>query len=204
MKRRPAADQVATDGHTGDAVASAWFDRVRDGDIAAFEHLFRAHAAELVAFAASYVNGDDEGEEVVHVVFCWVWEHRGSLPRPRSVRSYLFAAVRNRALNFVRDRRTEAAFRARAASAVHDVDFPPASPSPESELAARDIGHALAAALRQMPPRCREVYTLARDHGFTYAEIAESLRIAPKTVEIHMSRALGILRRRLAPWMGEG
>jgi RNA polymerase sigma-70 factor (ECF subfamily) len=179
----------------------AWFDHAHRGDMSAFEQLFRSFAADLVAFAGCYVDADDEAEDVVHVVFCWLWEHRFTLTRPQSVRSYLFAAVRNRALNAVRDRRSEAAFLERAQRAHRESDSAAASPSPESELAARDIEHALADALRRMPPRCREVYTLARDHGFSYAEIAEALGIAPKTVEIHMSRALGILRQRLAPWL---
>ena len=200
MTRLSTVDQAAQDEpavHDEDV----WLDRVAHGDIAAFERLFRRFAAELAAFAGSYVDGDDEAEEVVHVVFCWLWEHRLTLPRPRSVRSYLFAAVRNRALNVVRDRRTESAFRERAGRAAAGAEFSPSSPSPESELAARDIAHALAEALLRMPPRCREVYSLARDHGLTYAEIAEALGIAPKTVEIHMSRALAMLRVRLAPWM---
>ncbi len=82
--------------------------------------------------------------------------------------------------------------------------FAPVAPSPDSELASRDIEHALAKALREMPARCREVYTLVREQGFTYAEVAEALGIAPKTVEIHMSRSLAILRVRLAPWMANG
>jgi RNA polymerase sigma-70 factor (ECF subfamily) len=203
MQRSPASDQPAHAEQSAGDDERAWLDLVRRGDIGAFERLFRAFATDLVAFASSYVDGDDEAEEVVHVVFCWLWEHRFALPSPRSARSYLFAAVRNRALNVVRDRRTEAAFRDRAERAVHSTDFPAASPSPESELAARDIGHALAEALRQMPPRCREVYSLAREHGLSYGEIAESIGIAPKTVEIHMSRALAFLRLRLAPWLTE-
>ena len=190
-------DEATRDEH-------ALLDRVARGDVAAFEHIFRLYAADLAAFAATYVDGDDEAEDVVHIVFCWLWEHRLTLPRPQSVRSYLFAAVRNRALNAVRDRRTEAAFRERAIRSATDGDFPPSAPSPESELAARDIAHALAETVQGMPPRCREVYSLARDHGFTYAEIAESLGIAPKTVEIHMSRALAMLRRQLSPWLTEG
>lgn len=203
MKRPATADHAAQ----GDAAAHdelLWLDRVARGDIVAFEQLFRIFAADLAAFASSYMDGADEAEEVVHVVFCWLWEHRGALPRPRSVRSYLFAAVRNRALNALRDRRTEAAFRERAAHAAGGGGLAVSPPTPESELAARDIEHALAEALRQMPPRCREVYGLARDHGFTYAEIADALGIAPKTVEIHMSRALAMLRVRLAPWLTEG
>ena len=45
---------------------------------------------------------------------------------------------------------------------------------------------------------------MVRDHGLTYAEVADALGIAPKTVEIHMSRSLAILRQRLAPWMTAG
>jgi RNA polymerase sigma-70 factor, ECF subfamily len=202
VKRPATADQtVQHDAAARDELL--WLDRVARGDIGAFEQLFRMFAADLAAFASSYVDGEDEAEEVVHVVFCWLWEHRSTLPRPRSVRSYLFAAVRNRALNAVRDRRTEAAFRERAALMVGNGSLAASSPSPEGELAARDIEHALAEALRRMPPRCREVYGLARDQGFTYAEIAEALGIAPKTVEIHISRALAILRVKLAPWLTE-
>ena len=206
MKRPSTVDQAverATTAHDGQIL----LDRVGRGDLTAFEQLFRLFAADLVAFAGSYVDSEDDAEEVVHIVFCWLWEHRFTLPRPNSVRSYLFAAVRNRALNVVRDRRTEAAFReraARVARAEADGGFAAASPSPESELAARDIAHALAEALRQMPPRCREVYGLTREHGLTYAEVAEALGIAPKTVEIHMSRALAILRGKLAPWLADG
>ena len=54
-----------------------------------------------------------------------------------------------------------------------------------------------------MPLRCREVFTLARTHSLTYAEVAVVLGLSPKTVEIHMSRALAFLRERLAPWLAE-
>jgi RNA polymerase sigma-70 factor (ECF subfamily) len=203
MKRSSVVDQSAPQ-QSREQSDFAWFGGVRHGDIAAFERLFRAYAEELVSFAAYRVNGDDDAEDVVHSVFCWLWEHRFTLPQPRSVRAYLFAAVRNRSLNLVRDQRTEAAFRERAARAENIRARPAVAPSPESEFAARDIEHALIAALRELPPRCREVYGLARDHGLSYAEIAEALEISPKTVEIHMSRALALLRVKLAMWITGG
>lgn len=201
MLRPSATGRTIPGDSLRDAAEAAWLALSRRGDIAAFEQLFRTFAAELTDFVSTYLDTDDDAEEVVHIVFCWLWDHRFALPRPQSVRSYLYAAVRNRALNIVRDRRTEAAFRDRAARATRGNDVVAASPSPESELAVHDIEHALAAALRGMPPRCREVYVLVREHGLTYAEIAVALDIAPKTVEIHMSRALSILRERLAPWL---
>jgi RNA polymerase sigma-70 factor (ECF subfamily) len=201
MKKPPAADQANRVEECPDDADRAWLVLADRGDIGAFEQLFRLFAADLMEFASGYAESDDDAEELVHLVFCWLWEHRFALPRPRNVRSYLFAAVRNRALNAARDRRSEAAFRDSAERVARGTELVNSSPSPENELAARDIEHALTEALRQMPPRCREVYALARDHGFTYGEIAEALGIAPKTVEIHMSRTLGILRQRLAPWL---
>ena len=59
----------------------------------------------------------------------------------------------------------------------------------------------LSVALRELPPRGREVFELSRVHGLKYAEIAEALAISQKTVEAQMGKALRILRERLATWL---
>ena len=56
-------------------------------------------------------------------------------------------------------------------------------------------------ALRELPPRCREVFELSRVHGLKYAEIAEALEISQKTVEAQMGKALKLMRVRLAQWL---
>jgi len=53
----------------------------------------------------------------------------------------------------------------------------------------------------ELPPRCREVFTLTRDRHLSYAEAAEVLGISRKTVEIHVGRALALLRQHLADWL---
>ena len=49
-----------------------------------------------------------------------------------------------------------------------------------------------------MPEKCREVFELNRFEGLKYAEIAERLQISVKTVENQVSKALKILREKLA------
>ena len=52
--------------------------------------------------------------------------------------------------------------------------------------------------IRQLPPKCSEVFTLSKVNGLTYSQIAEKMNISVKTVENHMSKALKIMRELLS------
>ena len=53
------------------------------------------------------------------------------------------------------------------------------------------------AAIKSLPERCRLAFTLSRNFGMTYKEIAEQLDISVKTVENQMIIALKRIREYL-------
>ena len=173
--------------------------RLQTGDPSAFETLFRAYADSLCDFARALVADDDAARDVVHALFCWIWEHRHALETPRVVRAYLFAAVRNRARNHIRDTRVASAFRERVARS--DEALVRTEPLPDARAMATDLEDALARELAELPPRCREVFALLRYEGMSQAEAAATLGISRKTVEIHLGRAMKLLRAGLAAWL---
>lgn len=170
---------------------------LRSGDMGAFERVYRSYVAALCELAYSYLRSRDAAEDVVQDLFTWLWASRHEFRPEHGLRAYLFGAVRNRSLNALRDEAT--ASRA-SATLSHDVDAPAAVA--DAELIASDLEAAIHATVEGMPPRCREVFTLLRTQALTYAEVAVILGISPKTVEVHMGRALAILRARLGPWLG--
>jgi RNA polymerase sigma-70 factor (ECF subfamily) len=182
----------------GDRAERELLARLRTGDARAFEELFRAYAAPLCDFAFSYVREREGAEEIVQDLFCRLWEQRHTLEMPFGARAYLWSSVRNRALNALRDERLEFSVHERLVRESADAR---AGDSPLEESAARDLADAVAQVIREMPVRCREVYTMVRVQHLAHAEVSRILGISPKTVEIHMTRALAILRARLAPWM---
>lgn len=165
---------------------------LQSGDPKVFEELFRAYASSLTGFALSYLHAPDAAEDVVQGVFVSLWMNRHSLRPAHGLRAYLFAAVRNRALNLLRDevsqRRTAESFVAMAGTNA---------PTADAHAVAADLHRQVRTIVAGMPPRCRDVFLLVRTQLLSYAEVAAVLGIAPKTVEIHMSRALAILRARL-------
>lgn len=67
---------------------------------------------------------------------------------------------------------------------------------PERQLIARQELKRLAAAVDELPPRCREVFLLSRFDGLANGEIAVRLSISRNMVEKHIIKALLHCRRR--------
>jgi RNA polymerase sigma-70 factor (ECF subfamily) len=168
-------------------------ERISRGDESAFEALFREHYTVLVRFAEGLVRSREGAEDAVQDVLLNVWRNRETFRVEDSVRAYLFRAVRNRALNQLRNERVRRDAGPRLAGESGSA------PRGDVELAERDIDRAVREAVNALPPRCREVFELSRGQGLRYAEIATVLGISVKTVETQMGRALKSLRERLAP-----
>jgi RNA polymerase sigma-70 factor (ECF subfamily) len=52
-----------------------------------------------------------------------------------------------------------------------------------------------------LPPQCQKVFRMSREEGLKYHEIADELGISKKTVEVHMGKALRILREGLKDYL---
>lgn len=157
------------------------------------EKHFRAHYAELVAFATRYVSSSAAAEDVVQDVFLAFWRNQASV-ETSNVRAYLYRSVYHRSLNALRRARIERDLTpARSESVAGAAD---------SELMARETNVAIRSAVESLPERCRMVFQLSREQGLTYPEIAQTLGISVKTVETQMGRALRSLREQLAPFRG--
>jgi RNA polymerase sigma-70 factor (ECF subfamily) len=176
-------------------VQRALFARLAAGDDSAFDTIFRTWYAPLVRVATWLLHDGSLAEEVAQDVLLEVWRRRETLAFEQEPRRYLMRATRNRALNHVRHQ----AVAARAA-ARDDRDEGVAAAAP-ALVDARELEAAIVQAVATLPPRCRAVFELSRRHNLSYAQIAEALDIAPKTVENQMGKALRLLRVSLAPWL---
>ncbi len=168
--------------------------RVRQGDVAAFEQLFRLYYAPLVHFAVRMVPALSEAEEIVQRVFVSLWRRRAVWSPHVSVAAYLYGAVRNEALKYCQ--------RQRPTVSLEDIENTVSgSVCPDQQLLAGELADLVEQWLSELPTQRRLIFSLSRDHGLSYAEIAQVLGISIKTVETQMGRALRQLRERLQAWL---
>src|SRR5213080_2525233 len=170
----------------------AWADRIRAGDMDAFEALYRTYWQRLYAFAFRYVRSKEDAEEVAQEVFFRIWRGREHWVPAGAVRNYLYLAVRNAA----RDRLERAAVARRWRGRVGQVAPAPAM---QPDLEAAELVAAVERALAELPPKRSEVCKLRLIDGLSYAQIADRLGISEKTVETQLARGLNSLRGRIPP-----
>lgn len=179
----PSWDDVRTD-----ADERAWVERIRAGDLDAFEALYRAYWERLYAFAFRYLRTKEDAEEITQEVFFRIWRGRAHWVPAGAVRNYLYLAVRNAA----RDRLERAAvarrWRVGQRETLSEV---------QSSLEEADLLAAVERALAELPSKRAVVCKLRLIDQLSYAQIAERLGISEKTVETQLARGLRFLRDRI-------
>jgi len=146
-----------------------------------FQLLFRNYYRPLCLYALHYINNVDDVEDVVQDCFVRLLE---ASVEPRNVRAWLYAAVRNRCIDLLRQ-------------SSHSVEpltvgLEAATDEEQQERSLREAR--LWEAIDALPARCREVFLLSKRDGLTYAQIAQRLGLSEKTIEHQVSKALKRLR----------
>ena len=178
--------------------------RVRVGDESACEALYLEYHERLWKFAYGYVRSRDVAEEIVQEVFLSLWRDRREWDVRSNARAWLYAAVRNHALNHIRHERVVARLttpRARADVAVGlrvepadaEGGWPLAmgAPPADAQLAVeeRELDDVVARAVAALPERRRVAMTLRWKHDLSAAEIARVLSTTPESVRVLLTRA---------------
>jgi RNA polymerase sigma-70 factor (ECF subfamily) len=83
---------------------------------------------------------------------------------------------------------------------MEDPDY---SPSPVDDAIAGEFAGRFREALRELPPRRREVFELVRFRGLSYSEVAVAMDLSPQTVANQMTLAHRDLRHLLGNYLSE-
>lgn len=174
--------------------------RLAAGDESACEALYLAYRGPLWRFAYSYVRSREIAEELVQEVFLALWRARSDAVIRTSARAWLYAAIRNNALNHLRHERVVTRLNARTAP----VDSAPAVAAAHADDAigmgaqaadaqltveAHELDDAISRAVAALPERRRLAMTLRWKHDLTASEIARVLNTSPESVRVLLTRA---------------
>jgi RNA polymerase sigma-70 factor, ECF subfamily len=163
--------------------------RYRDGDVAAFETLYRRHNDALYRYLLRLSRRPDAAEDIFQEVWSKIIRARSTYRPTAQFKTFLYRVARNCFIDHIRrNQRHE-----------QTVDLAPEhQPDPgelPDQLTERSLARRrLAAALLQLPDEQRDVFLLREEGGFSLEQIASITDSNRETVKSRLRYAVNKLR----------
>jgi RNA polymerase sigma-70 factor, ECF subfamily len=177
---------VRTEGpKPGRADDMALVDRCRNGDLGAFEELYRQHAGRLYSVACRMVGNPSDAEDLLQEIFLSAHRKLDSFRGDSALGTWLYRLATNLCLDHLRSRA------ARTSQLTGALDDEPGLADAgsrtlaDSTLTRMDLERALA----QLPDGCRAAFVLHDIEGLEHREVADALGIAEGTSKSQVHKA---------------
>ncbi len=151
-----------------------------------FELMFKLFYRELVYFSGLLQNSGDDAEDVVHDVFIQFWESRYTFNDIKSLRSFLYTVVKNKTINKINRRN-------RLCKDTSLLEKEPDQEKIISSIIDTEVLSIINYSIDQLPKECGKIMRLILK-GYSCAEIAVKLNLAPSTVRAQKRIGISMLR----------
>lgn len=164
------------------------------GDTAAFEEMYRAHAARLYSLAFRMTGSAEAAEDLLQDIFLLAHRRLAGFRGDSALGTWLYRLATNQCLDYLRSRTARMAKTTDSLDEADAAEPPAPAPAVPAAVSRLDLDRAIAT----LPPGCREVFVLHDVEGFEHAEIAALLGISAGTSKSQVHKARLRLRARLS------
>ncbi len=176
-----------------DSMADARF--MSSGDPTLFDDVFKAHFKSLYIYAHGIVKDDIMAEEVVQHVFYKLWEKKEQLEVQVSIKSYLYRAVHNECINYLRRTKVREDYKNLVIKSSSE------QATVTDTVTLKELQQKIDTALNELPEQCRIIFQLSRYEEMNYKEIADRLDVSVSVVKNQVAKALRVLRIKLSDYL---
>ena len=155
-------------------------------DQQAYKELYLTLYPAIFSFISGFIKSRPAAEEIISDVFIKIWEKRQDLELIVNLKVYCYVIAKNLSLNYIEKQKR--------VSTLNIEDFTDTLTErfidPEQLMITSEMVDRISLAINSLPARCKMIFTLIKENGFKYKDVAEIMNISEKTVENQMAIAL--------------
>jgi RNA polymerase sigma-70 factor (ECF subfamily) len=173
---------------------TALVERCRQGDLGAFEEVYRAHSGRLFSLACRMLGNPADAEDLLQEIFLAAHRKLDTFRGDSALGTWLYRLATNQCLDYLRSRAGRAS---QVTDALDDQPAPAAIGGrglADQTVTKMDLERAMA----RLPEGCRAAFVLHDVEGLEHREVAEVLGIAEGTSKSQVHKARLRLRALLA------
>jgi RNA polymerase sigma-70 factor (family 1) len=161
----------------------------KTGDAAAYTAIYKRYWQRIYVIALKRLGDEQDAEEIVQDIFLNFWRKRFTFTLTTGFQNYFAIAVKFEIMDLMRKRAHALAY-----DKESGLDFSEADESMLRQLDLLDLQKQLQLSINDLPEKCRLVFRLKYEQGYSQKQISEELDISEKTVEAHLSKGRKTLR----------
>ncbi|MBW8243660.1 RNA polymerase sigma-70 factor [Muricauda oceani] len=164
-------------------------------DKATYKKVFNLFYRELVVYAHNFLYNLQASEDLVQDVFIQLWENSHELNIHTSIKSYLYASVRNKCYNRLRDIKIEDDLNLIDLNANLTSDYEMEGHEPQEK---QKVYQQVMDVVEEFPDNMKRIFQLKFFEDYKYADIAEEMGISINSVKTQLKRAKAKINEAIA------
>lgn len=174
------------------------YERVRKGDIKAFELFFNKYQPRLFAFCLNFVEDEDAAKDLVQESFILFWENHLQINANYAVVSYLFKIAHSCCCRYIRENSLNSHLSDLPGHELKEIELAYYKDDTVlSSIYVKDIETYYNKVIEKLPKQSQIVFKLRQRDGLNAEEIATKLSLSLRTVENHLYRATKFIRNEM-------
>ncbi|GDX39880.1 hypothetical protein LBMAG21_01720 [Armatimonadota bacterium] len=173
-----------------------------------FDELVAKYERKIFNVIYRLIGDYEEATDLTQETFISAFKHYDRFRGEAKVFTWLYQIARNLCINRIRQRDRQRVLRIESLDQPREslnddgvtLEVPDWSQSPQNVLEDRELRDRIMAAIESLPPDYREVVVLREFQNLSYNEIVEVTGLTLENVKTRLSRARGMLRRKLEPY----
>jgi len=161
-------------------------DQIRNKNEKVFESIFNEYFKVLTVYAKKYVLDLDIAKDITQDTFVKLYEKREDLVIHTSLKSFLYASVRNKCLDYIKINK----IRQQHKDAIQYQSSISSEDEEDDKIRITELQQKIHRIIKTLPAQNQKIFMLSRFEGKNNQEIADELNLSKRTVETHISNAL--------------
>lgn len=158
-----------------------------------FELVYKTYSNKMYKIGYAKTGSKDITSEIIQDIFKSVWERKNTLRINVSVENYLMRALKFKIIDHYRS--ATVVRRGKREILENYVDR---THTTEEDIAYNELKEKVDCAVDKLSSKCKKVYQLSREQGYSNKQIAEDLLISERAVAYHISNAMTNLKKDLS------
>jgi RNA polymerase sigma-70 factor (ECF subfamily) len=172
--------------------AEEYISSFKKGEEKGFSFFFKEFYAALCYFSNTIIKDEAVAEDIAEETFIKLWERHGSFDNSASIKSFLYKVAHNASIDWLRKQKKELTY-------AKEIIY--LGEEKESfilqQIIEAETYREVVAALKILPPKCRQIFRMLYIEGKDYSQIARELNLSINTIRVQKARALILLRQQL-------